>query len=546
LNTQIMNYVINKPWEPVLKTNILPVTKLPAQPIIIMVPSGSSNFNTSSRSLSGSRRFQTWQNLLSSIGRVLTVSLHSVCAPHTIPLPMFVEAVITATVQRVQELKSNCPGRPIILAGLQQGALIAAQVAYMEPVTALLCLGFPLFCVDGKRGEPDDFILDIRSPTLIAIGQSSSTCTIDGIEELRHRMKAESVLLVVDGATDSLRMLKWKKKQQNVTQSMVDACILEDISTFLTAVMSQSANASEKRSHSNGTKTESAAAKRSRTSVEHAATADDSAHPALTGHDYSQSTPLTTWFAQPVKGRGGGGTGLTRVRGGRAAPSHSRGGNQKNLSDGSLSATNSPKSDSNFSSNSKHDGPTVVTKVKHPNQYSISGRMARLGNVVNQRNILIGSADGVARPIVNRLVGSLGSLGSLGTALSSPNLLDAETLTPDSKSTVGSCEGSPKEEVCHRPLLNECKGGDSSETESAPPADDDEDVLEDLRFATEFLNKMQPAKRVELLLQQTPSVNDNSLQSSADEDDLPLAEVCRRLNVENLNRQKNEKSEKTE
>jgi len=52
---------------------------------------------------------------------------------------------------------------------------------------------------------------------------------------------------------------------------------------------------------------------------------------------------------------------------------------------------------------------------------------------------------------------------------------------------------------------------------------------------------MQPAKRVELLLQQTSSVNDNSLQSSADE-----AEVCRRLNVENLNRQKNEKSEKTE
>ena len=79
---------------------------------------------------------------------------------------------------------------------------------------------------------------------------------------------------------------------------MVDACILEDISTFLTAVMSQSANASEKRSHSNGTKTESAAAKRSRTSVEHAATADDSAHPALTGHDYSQRLlPISYTFS---------------------------------------------------------------------------------------------------------------------------------------------------------------------------------------------------------------------------------------------------------
>lgn len=78
----------------------------------------------------------------------------------------------------------------------------------MEPVTALVCLGFPLFCVDGKRGEPDDFILDIKCPTMLIVGQSSSTCTVDGIEQLRHRMKAESSLIVVDGAVDSLRMLK--------------------------------------------------------------------------------------------------------------------------------------------------------------------------------------------------------------------------------------------------------------------------------------------------------------------------------------------------
>jgi hypothetical protein len=41
---------------------------------------------------------------------------------------MFVEAIINATVQKVQELKAGCPSRPIVLAGLQQGALIAAQV----------------------------------------------------------------------------------------------------------------------------------------------------------------------------------------------------------------------------------------------------------------------------------------------------------------------------------------------------------------------------------------------------------------------------------
>lgn len=35
------------------------------------------------------------------------------------------------------------------------------------------------------------------------------------------------------------------------------------------------------------------------------------------------------------------------------------------------------------------------------------------------------------------------------------------------------------------------QGGDSSETESAPPADDEEEILEDLRFYNELLTKMQ-------------------------------------------------------
>lgn len=76
-------------------------------------------------------------------------------------------------------------------------------------MAALIFLGFPLFCVDGKRGDPDDFILDLRAPTMFVIGQSSSNCTIDGIEQMRYRMKAESYLVVVDGAMDSLRMLKY-------------------------------------------------------------------------------------------------------------------------------------------------------------------------------------------------------------------------------------------------------------------------------------------------------------------------------------------------
>jgi len=78
--------------------------------------------------MNGSRRFQTWHNLLQTLGRVTTVSLQTSTTPHTLPLPMLVEAIINATIQKVQELKAGYPNRPIVLAGLQQGALIAAQV----------------------------------------------------------------------------------------------------------------------------------------------------------------------------------------------------------------------------------------------------------------------------------------------------------------------------------------------------------------------------------------------------------------------------------
>nr|CAH0113201.1 unnamed protein product [Daphnia galeata] len=485
LNNQILNFVVGKPWEPALKPSVPPVTKVqPVTPFIIMVPSGTNNYNSLS-SLSGSRRFQTWHNLLQTLGRVTTVSIQTTPAPQTLPLPMLVEAIINATVQKVQELKAGCPSRPIVLAGLQQGALIAAQVAYMEPVTALLCLGFPLFCVDGKRGEPDDFILDIKCPTMLIVGQSSSTCTVDGIEQLRHRMKAESSLIVVDGAVDSLRMLKWKRKLQNVTQSMVDACILEEISTFFSTVLTQVSNpVSGKKSpverKADATSLNPGPNKRPRHQVD----ADDSTHSALSGHNYSQSTP----FAPPWKGRSG--TGL-RVRGGRTGPGHtSRLPYQRAISE--ISPT-TPK-----------------------------GRLARS---LSTHRALPTSAD------------HLPPRGSSQRANTSSALDSVEI---DCKSSVGSSQGSPKEEGLHPPM--ECKGGgDSSETESAPPADDDDEIMEDLRFCNEFMTKQQhsqtPQKQDESMLD-----DDFCLKYSGDEaDDLPLVDVCRRLSAENRNRTQNKK-----
>ena len=49
INSQIVNYVANKPWEPAINTTVPSIAKLPIDPFIIMVPSGTNNYNVTSK-----------------------------------------------------------------------------------------------------------------------------------------------------------------------------------------------------------------------------------------------------------------------------------------------------------------------------------------------------------------------------------------------------------------------------------------------------------------------------------------------------------------
>lgn len=109
----------------------------------------------------------------------------------------------------------------------------------MEHVTAVICLGFPFNTVEGKRGSPDDTLMDIRCPVMFVIGQNSTLVRPDDLEDLREKMLVETSLVVVGTADDHLRISTAKKISEGITQSMVDRCILDEIGDFVGSILLQ-------------------------------------------------------------------------------------------------------------------------------------------------------------------------------------------------------------------------------------------------------------------------------------------------------------------
>lgn len=109
----------------------------------------------------------------------------------------------------------------------------------MEHVTAVVCLGFPFNTADGKRGSPDDALLDVRCPVMFVIGQNSMLARVDDIEDLRERMLVPTSLVVVGSADDQLRISASKKISERISQSMVDRCVLNEIGDFVGGILLQ-------------------------------------------------------------------------------------------------------------------------------------------------------------------------------------------------------------------------------------------------------------------------------------------------------------------
>ncbi|XP_064599925.1 KAT8 regulatory NSL complex subunit 3-like [Liolophura sinensis] len=225
--------LLKKAWDPVLQyMSQQKPRKLPGNPLLVVAPTGPSHTNPQYN-----KRTRFWNAQLSTLGKVIPVSVNT---GGRVSVAQCLEQLVGAVRTKIQELKSHFPNRPIVLLGWSVGASIACQVSMMENVSAVVCLGFPMVGLHGTRGDVDDQLLNNRTPTYFVIGQHANTSNLDDIEDMREKMRAENGLLVVGGADDLLRMSRTKKKQEGLTQIMVDRCIMDEMAEFLGCILTAS------------------------------------------------------------------------------------------------------------------------------------------------------------------------------------------------------------------------------------------------------------------------------------------------------------------
>lgn len=230
INHDALNLLLKKPWDPASTglTCSKPI-RLPGNPLFVIVPYGSCG------GADTSQRVQRWLPYLSLIGNVIPVNTNS---SNKITVLTSLEHMMSATRAKLAELRSDYMGRPIILFGLNSGAALACQVALLEQVSAVICLGFPVNTVEDKRGQPDDNLLNLNTPVLFVAGQHGATAYIDDLEEIREKLRVETGLVIVSGADDQLRITKAKQRADGITQGMVDRCIIDEVTDFVGHILS--------------------------------------------------------------------------------------------------------------------------------------------------------------------------------------------------------------------------------------------------------------------------------------------------------------------
>jgi predicted alpha/beta-hydrolase family hydrolase len=144
------------------------------------------------------------------------------------PLPKLIAAHREALARARQEHTG-----PAVLIGKSLGARVGCHLALKEPVSAVICLGYPL-CGGGDPSRLRAEVLrELSTPILFVQGTRDWLCPLDILERVRREMIAPNELYVVEGGDHSLLVTKTLLKAAGQTQDEVDERTLTAIRHFL-------------------------------------------------------------------------------------------------------------------------------------------------------------------------------------------------------------------------------------------------------------------------------------------------------------------------
>ncbi|XP_019768295.2 KAT8 regulatory NSL complex subunit 3 isoform X2 [Dendroctonus ponderosae] len=228
LSNENLLQLMKKPWDPIEISLAQDKPKrLPSSPVLVLMPCSPSV----------SKRNFKWMALLSNLGQVVSVPTNFGSGSHRLTMTNLIDQMFSLARGKVQEVRENYAGRHIILVGVGAGATLAIQVAQVENVFCVISLGFSMLTAEGRRGDPDDGLLELQCPALFVIGQFSSTSFQEDMEGLRERMRFETGLIVVGSADNNLIINKKKKREEGITQGIVDRCIIDEIGEFISSLI---------------------------------------------------------------------------------------------------------------------------------------------------------------------------------------------------------------------------------------------------------------------------------------------------------------------
>ena len=173
---------------------------------------------------------QSWRERLTTLGDVATFDYDYMREGRRRPDPP--PLLVAAHRAALHDARRRGEQR-VILIGKSMGGRIGCHVALEEPVSGLVCLGYPL-CAGGDPTKLRSKVLrELRTPILFVQGTRDALCPLELLEKVRTEMTAKNFLHVVEGGDHSLIVGKKQLKAAGETQAEVDSRVLSAIATFV-------------------------------------------------------------------------------------------------------------------------------------------------------------------------------------------------------------------------------------------------------------------------------------------------------------------------